>query len=48
VVHLPTRTMGTTAGALLLERIDGHEGPGRRIVMPGELRTPAPRHATPL
>jgi LacI family transcriptional regulator len=42
VVHLPTRTMGTTAGALLLERIDGHEGPGRRIVIPGELRTPAP------
>jgi LacI family transcriptional regulator len=42
VVHLPTRTMGTTAGALLLERIDGHVGPGRRIVIPGELRTPAP------
>ena len=43
VVHLPTRTMGTTAGALLLERIDGHRGPGRRIVIPGELRTPVPR-----
>jgi LacI family transcriptional regulator len=40
VVHLPTRTMGTTAGALLLERIDGHGGPGRRIVIPGELRSP--------
>ena len=45
VVHLPTRTMGTTAGDLLLERIDGHEGPGRRIVIPGELRTPTPRGA---
>ncbi len=45
VVHLPTRTMGTTAGALLLERIDGHEGPGRRIVIPGELRTPSPSGA---
>ncbi|MCW2636742.1 MAG: uncharacterized protein JWQ99_3109 [Blastococcus sp.] len=42
VVHLPTRTMGTTAGALLLERIDGHQGPGRRVVIPGELRTPVP------
>ena len=42
VVQLPTRTMGMTAGALLLERIDGHEGPGRRIVMSGELRDPAP------
>ena len=41
VVTLPTRTMGTTAGALLLERIDGYEGPGRRIVIPGELRSPA-------
>ena len=41
VVHLPTRTMGTTAGALLLERIAGHTGPGRRIVIPGELRTPS-------
>lgn len=42
VVQLPTRTMGTTAGALLLERIDGHEGPGRRIVVSGELHRPAP------
>lgn len=41
VVHLPTRTMGITAGALLIERIEGHRGPGRRIVIPGELRTPA-------
>jgi LacI family transcriptional regulator len=40
VVHLPTRTMGTTAGALLIERMEGYEGPGRRIVMPGALRTP--------
>jgi LacI family transcriptional regulator len=40
VVALPTRTMGTTAGALLLERIEGYEGPGRRIVIPGELRSP--------
>jgi LacI family transcriptional regulator len=40
VVTLPTRTMGTTAGALLLERIDGYEGPGRRIVIPGELHSP--------
>jgi LacI family transcriptional regulator len=47
VVHLPTRTMGTTAGALLLERIDGHEGPGRRIVIPGELRIPAAGRTTP-
>jgi LacI family transcriptional regulator len=45
VVHLPTRTMGTTAGALLLERIEGHAGPGRRIVIPGELRTPTPSSA---
>ena len=41
VVHLPTRTMGTTAGALLLERIASHTGPGRLIVIPGELRTPS-------
>jgi len=40
VVHLPTRTMGTTAGALLLERIEGYGGTGRRIVIPGALRTP--------
>jgi LacI family transcriptional regulator len=46
VVHLPTRTMGTTAGALLLERIRGHEGPARRVVMPGELR-PAGAPAEP-
>ena len=45
VVHLPTRTMGTTAGALLLERIDGHTGPPRRIVIPGELRAPVPGRA---
>jgi LacI family transcriptional regulator len=45
VVHLPTRTMGTTAGALLIERIEGHAGPGRRIVIPGELRAPAPTPA---
>ena len=38
VVQLPTRAMGTTAGALLLERIEGHEGPARRVVIPGELR----------
>jgi LacI family transcriptional regulator len=37
VVQLPTRTMGTTAGELLLERIQGHEGPARRVVLPGEL-----------
>jgi LacI family transcriptional regulator len=41
VVHLPTRTMGTTAGTLLLDRIDGHQGPGRCIVVSGELRGPA-------
>ncbi len=41
VVQLPTRTMGTTAGALLIERIDGHAGPARRIVIPGRLRAPA-------
>jgi LacI family transcriptional regulator len=41
VVRLPTREMGTTAGALLLERIGGHDGPARRIVIPGELRAPA-------
>ena len=38
VVHLPTRSLGTTAGALLIERIEGHEGPGRHVVIPGELR----------
>jgi LacI family transcriptional regulator len=38
VVHLPTRTMGTTAGGLLLERIEGHDAPARRVVIPGELR----------
>jgi LacI family transcriptional regulator len=37
VVHLPTRSLGTTAGALLIERIEGHEGPGRHVVIPGEL-----------
>jgi LacI family transcriptional regulator len=41
VVHLPTRSLGTTAGALLLERIDGHQGPARQVVIPGELRAPA-------
>jgi LacI family transcriptional regulator len=45
VVHLPTREMGTTAGRLLIERIDGHSGPGRRIVIPVELRTPAASRA---
>ncbi|MGY1603287.1 LacI family DNA-binding transcriptional regulator [Geodermatophilus sp. SYSU D00815] len=44
VVHLPTRAMGTTAGALLVERIQGDEGPARRVVIPGELR-PASRAA---
>jgi LacI family transcriptional regulator len=43
VVQLPTRTMGMTAGALLLERIGGYEGRGRRIVMPGELHDQEPR-----
>jgi LacI family transcriptional regulator len=47
VVHLPTRTMGTTAGALLLERIEGHQGPARHIVIPGELRTPTASSAAP-
>jgi LacI family transcriptional regulator len=42
VVALPTRAMGTTAGALLLERITGHAGPARRIVIPGELRAAGP------
>jgi LacI family transcriptional regulator len=41
VVHLPTRSMGTTAGTLLLERIGGYAGRARRIVMPGELSSPA-------
>jgi LacI family transcriptional regulator len=41
VVHLPTRSMGTRAGSLLLERIEGYAGPARRVVIPGELRAPA-------
>ncbi len=41
VVHLPTRSMGTTAGTLLVERIEGYSGPARRVVIPGELRSPA-------
>jgi LacI family transcriptional regulator len=41
VVQLPTRAMGTTAGALLLERIEGYGGPARQVVIPGELRVPA-------
>jgi LacI family transcriptional regulator len=40
VVHLPTRRLGTTAGALLIERIEGREGPARHVVIPGELRAP--------
>jgi LacI family transcriptional regulator len=46
-VSLPTREMGTAAGAMLLERIAGHAGPGRRVVIPGELRAgETPRAAT--
>lgn len=37
VVQLPTRRMGTTAATLLIERIRGRSGPGRRVVLPGEL-----------
>jgi LacI family transcriptional regulator len=40
VVHLPTRRLGTTAGTLLLERIAGHRGPARQVVMPGRLVVP--------
>lgn len=42
VVHLPTREMGTTAGAYLLERIAGHTGPARRAIIPGTLGNPSP------
>jgi LacI family transcriptional regulator len=41
VVHLPTRSLGTTAGTLLIERVEGYHGPARQVVMPGELRAPA-------
>jgi LacI family transcriptional regulator len=40
VVHLPTRRLGTTAGALLLERISGYRGPARQVVVPGRLAAP--------
>jgi LacI family transcriptional regulator len=46
VVHLPTRAMGTRAGALLIERIQGYEGPARRIVVTGELQAPSGQLAT--
>ena len=42
VVHLPTRRLGTTAGALLLERISGHRGPARQVVVTGRLGAPDP------
>ena len=48
VVHLPTRRLGTTAGSLLLERIAGHRGPARQVVIPGRLGTPHGADAAPL
>jgi LacI family transcriptional regulator len=42
MVHLPTRRLGTTAGALLIERIQGYQGPARQVVIPGELGAQAP------
>jgi len=38
VVGLPTRSLGTTAGGLLLERIQGYRGPAREVVLPVEMR----------
>jgi LacI family transcriptional regulator len=40
VVHLPTRRLGTTAGTLLIERISGHQGPARQVVVAGRLAAP--------
>lgn len=37
VTHLPARDLGTRAATMLLERIEGYEGPGRRIVLPTEV-----------
>ncbi len=37
VTHLPAREMGTTAATMLLERIEGVDAPGRRVVLPVEV-----------
>ncbi|MEY2849200.1 MAG: hypothetical protein RI885_1867 [Actinomycetota bacterium] len=36
VVHLPARQLGVTAADLLLKRIGGETGPGRRVVLKNE------------